>query len=430
MPLVAKKTKTEKEQTITEAIILAGGLGTRLRSAVPDLPKCMAPVAGKPFIAYVIDALRMQGVQRIVFSLGYKADKIEAYLQEHYPTLLYASIIEEEPLGTGGAIQLALQACQTADVLIANGDTLFEIDVQSLAATHFENSAHCTLALKPMHHFDRYGVVQTDTQGLITSFQEKQFYEEGLINGGIYLLQKKALLQRELPLKFSFEKDYLEKYTPEGQFYGSVQEGYFIDIGIPEDYAKAQIELAQQPLDLLKVDKNWTLFIDRDGVINEELPDDYVRHWQQFQFSKGVLEAFKILSEKAGKLIVVSNQRGVGRQLMTEDDLQVIHNEMQKEIESAGGRIDAIYYCTEKDNSCFFRKPNPGMALKAFKDFPSIDQNKCIMIGNKPSDMRFGRAAGMFTVFIESTNPQEPFPHPDVDARFSSLLAFARALQS
>src|SRR5689334_9311592 len=135
---------------IKEAIILAGGLGTRLRDAVPHLPKCMAPVAGRPFLSYVIDYLRMQGIERFVFSLGYKSHIIEEFLQKEYPTLNCASIIEEEPLGTGGAIHLAIQKATSKNVVVANGDTLFKISLQGVLKTHHHNDAECTLALKPM----------------------------------------------------------------------------------------------------------------------------------------------------------------------------------------------------------------------------------------------------------------------------------------
>lgn len=421
---------SNSEINITEAIILAGGLGTRLRSAVPDLPKCMAPVAGKPFLSFVIDSLRMQGIKDIIISLGYKAEVVEAYLKEKYPTLSYKCVVEKEPLGTGGAIQLALQSSQTENVLIANGDTLFKLDLSQLSVLHTERFSDCTLALKPMQHFDRYGVVQVDENDCIVSFQEKKQYTEGLINGGIYLLRKKAFFEKALPEKFSFEKDYLEKYTSNGSFYGSKQTGYFIDIGIPEDFDKAQKELQTAKLDLTSIDKSYTLFLDRDGVVNNERPGDYVLNWEQFEFSNGTLEALEILNKKVGTIILITNQRGVGKELMSLQDLEGIHRNMQNEVLKTGGRIDAIYYCTETEKEHFNRKPNPGMAIQAFKEYPQIDKNKCIMVGNKPSDMQFGRAAGMFTVFITSTNPDEPFPHPDIDARFPSLLAFAQALQS
>ena len=411
-----------------EAIILAGGLGTRLRSTVPDLPKCMAPVAGRPFLSYVIDYLRMQGIERFIFSLGYRWGLIEEFLQKEYPTLDYTSVIEEEPLGTGGGIRLAIEKVISNNVLVANGDTLFNIQSKELFQTHIDNGSECTLALKPMHDVDRYGVVEKNDNGRILSFKEKQFYPVGLINGGIYLLNKDQFLARQLPQKFSFEKDYLEPFCTEAPFYGSVQEGYFIDIGIPEDYQRAQSELERTPLDLGQVDKNWTLFLDRDGVINEERLGQYVLHWGEFIFSKGVLEVFKKLSDHFGRVIVVSNQRGVGKGLMTEEALQSIHLEMQREVEIVNGKIDKIYYCTEKDDKCFNRKPNPGMALQAREDFPDIDFSKTIMVGNKPSDMKFGRAAGVYTVFVRTTNPDQSYPHPDIDLVFPSLQEFASAL--
>jgi D-glycero-alpha-D-manno-heptose 1-phosphate guanylyltransferase len=413
---------------VKEAIILAGGLGTRLREAVPELPKCMAPVAGKPFLSYCIDYLRMQDIERFIFSLGYKSDVIEEYLQKEYPTLNYTSVIEEEPLGTGGAIQLALQKAGSENVLIANGDTLFKVNAEAISHFHQTHGSECTLALKPMQNFERYGVVEINEQGRVISFKEKQFYDAGLINGGVYLLNKDKFLTRSLPQKFSFEKEYLEKFYTQGIIYGLQQQGYFIDIGIPEDYNKAQDDLRRRALDLQKVNKDWTLFLDRDGVINEEKLGEYVLHWDEFIFSKGVLEVFKKLSDVFGRVIVVSNQRGVGKGLMTEAALQSIHFEMKREVEIVNGKIDRIYYCTEKDDKCFNRKPNPGMALQALKDFPDIDWSRSIMVGNKPSDMKFGRSAGMFTVFVKTTNPDQPFPHPDIDLAFPSLFDFASAL--
>jgi D-glycero-alpha-D-manno-heptose 1-phosphate guanylyltransferase len=279
-----------------------------------------------------------------------------------------------------------------------------------------------------MINFDRYGAVEINNDEKITSFKEKNFYQSGLINGGIYLLNKNRFLENNFPQKFSFEQHYLEKYYTSKDFYGCKQEGYFIDIGVPADFEKAQNDLRKPDFDLKKINKDWTIFIDRDGVINNELPGTYVLNWKQFVFSEGVLEAFKILNEKFDSILVVSNQRGVGKGLMSLDDLHSIHNEMQKEVAAAHGRIDKIYCCTEIDGKCFDRKPNPGMAIQALKDFPQIDLNKSIMIGNKPGDMRFGCSAGMHTVFLTTTNPAQAFPHPEIDLQYSSLLQLAEAL--
>ena len=228
---------------ITEAIILAGGLGTRLRSAVPNLPKCMAPVNGRPFLSYIIDYYSKQGITKFIFSLGYKHEVITAWLHKEYPSLAIEYVIENEPLGTGGGIQLAIEKVKGNNVLILNGDTFFKVDLTAMAAFHKHNVSACTLALKPMKNFDRYGVVETDDEGRIQSFKEKKQYETGLINGGIYILSTGRFRQQRRPAAFSFEKDYLEVFFSAMPMYGFVQDNYFIDIGIPEDLERAQAEM-------------------------------------------------------------------------------------------------------------------------------------------------------------------------------------------
>ncbi len=228
---------------IKEAIILAGGLGTRLRSVVADLPKCMATVAGKPFLYYVIEHLQKQGVEKFVFSVGYKYEFIEEYLQKEFSGLQYQLSVEEEPLGTGGAIKLSCSKASEKDVLVLNGDTLFAVDVHRLSFFHHKVNADCTLSLKPMQDFDRYGVVEISHEHSVISFKEKQYYPTGLINGGVYALNSESFGKEDLPDKFSFEKDYLEIYFTQRKIFGIAQDEYFIDIGIPEDYERAQVEL-------------------------------------------------------------------------------------------------------------------------------------------------------------------------------------------
>jgi D-glycero-alpha-D-manno-heptose 1-phosphate guanylyltransferase len=226
-----------------EAIILAGGLGTRLRSVVSDVPKCMAIVAGKPFLHYILAELLHNGVTRIIFSVGYKHEVIQNYIHLQHPTLNATFILESEPLGTGGAIQLACQNATDKNVIIVNGDTLFKINFIALMQLHLLNNASCTLALKPMKNFDRYGVVDINEQQMITAFKEKKYYKQGLINGGIYILAVNNFLQKKLPIKFSFETTYLETFYNEKKMFGLVQDSYFIDIGIPADFEKANTEL-------------------------------------------------------------------------------------------------------------------------------------------------------------------------------------------
>lgn len=174
-----------------------------------------------------------------------------------------------------------------------------------------------------------------------------------------------------------------------------------------------------------KIDKFWTLFLDRDGVINVRLIDDYVKNINEFEFLPGVLDAFKIFTEKFGRIIIVTNQQGVGKGLMTLQDVDTVHQFMTKEIEAQKGRIDAIYVCPQlKSDPENFRKPSPRMAYMAQHDFPEIDFDKSIMIGDSNSDIEFGKNAGMYTILI-GDEPVKCKP----DSKFESLLRFANILK-
>ncbi len=225
-----------------ECIILAGGLGTRLQGVIGAQPKCMAPVNGQPFLAYLFDYLTAQRCTRVILSLGYKHNIITRWLEEQDLYFELDYVVENEPLGTGGGILAAMEEAATDDVFVLNGDTMFMADLKQLHKFHKANNASTTLALKKMHDFDRYGIVHTNPAGVITSFEEKKQRAEGLINGGIYIISREEFLAKNLPEKFSFEKDYLERFAGEQKFYGAEADNYFIDIGIPEDYARAQVD--------------------------------------------------------------------------------------------------------------------------------------------------------------------------------------------
>jgi D-glycero-alpha-D-manno-heptose 1-phosphate guanylyltransferase len=235
-------------------------------------------------------------------------------------------------------------------------------------------------------------------------------------------------LKRALPDRFSFEKDYLEKFHHQGLLFGKTDPAYFIDIGIPEDYARAQLDLAQPSLDTGRIDRDWTLFLDRDGVINHDKVGSYIFNPGEFVFYDGARESFERLAKKFGRIIIVTNQRGVGRGLMTPQDLEAIHDKMKTGIEESGGRLDAIFFATDTDNKNSFRKPNPGMAILAKKQFPGIDFSRSVMIGNNPGDMQFGRNTGMYTVFLRTTRPEITRPDPDIDLVFDSLEEFSKTL--
>lgn len=178
------------------------------------------------------------------------------------------------------------------------------------------------------------------------------------------------------------------------------------------------------------VNKEWTLFLDRDGVINVEKPMDYVRNWEEFQFNPGVLDAMRIFNQLFGRILVVTNQRGVGKGYMTEQDLLDVHDKMLEKIIKHGGRIDKIYYAPELEDDGPRRKPNPTMGLEAMQDFTDIRIEKSFMIGNTFSDMEFGRNVGASTIFLPTTRTEPPMPHPLVDFLFPDLLAAAKSFQA
>ena len=384
-----------------EAVILAGGLGTRLRGVIGEIPKCMAPVGGKPFLQYQLEWLSRFDVRHVVFSVGYLKEQVIDFVKSREWPFAVSFAVEKEPLGTGGGIRLALQKCREKQVFVLNGDTFYNADLRTLTFT-----APVTLALKPMRDFDRYGAVDWDGD-LVTGFREKKYCAEGLINGGVYAIDRSQLDMSLFPKTFSFEREVLEPLTDYGLVAGEVQDGYFIDIGIPEDYARAQRELPEIQAVLKASDSVLssgadTLFLDRDGVINRWLPGDYVRSWDQFAFLPGILECLRKWAGRFKHIILVSNQRGVGKGKMTMEQLEQVHARMLAEIRAAGGRIDAVYTCTELDENHPMRKPQPGMFLEACRDFPDIAPERSLMLGDSESDRDFAYACGMPFVLMET----------------------------
>lgn len=223
-----------------EAIVLAGGFGTRLRSMVSEVPKPMAPVAGRPFLCYVLDELERQGYGHVVLATGYMHDVVEHHFGNRYRSLAIDYARELQPLGTGGAIVNGLQHCTEERVTVLNGDTLFRIDHDELAV--LGNDCRLALVLRHVPDAGRYGAVEVDGTGRVVAFREKDpAADSGLINGGIYRMHRSLLADRSVGVPFSFEKEILQPLRE--RFAAYVSDGYFIDIGVPDDYVRAQTEL-------------------------------------------------------------------------------------------------------------------------------------------------------------------------------------------
>jgi len=382
---------------INKAVILAGGKGTRLATVVQDKPKPMADIAGLPFLHYMILSLQKKGVEEVVLLVGHLRQVIMDYFKSSYHGVKISYEIETEPRGTGGMIYELAQKWQEP-ILLINGDTYFDVDIQALSAS--AGLGEIVLAVREVERSDRYGVLEIKDHRIL-DFKEKTWVDKGLINGGIYLLPTGVFDGYDLPINFSIEKDFFEAHKKSLHLKPFYSQGYFIDIGIPEDYQKAQTTIPCQLLPTL--DRSWTLFLDRDGVINTHRPDDYVKNEAEFEWILGSKEAIRDLSRVVGRTVVVTNQQGIGRGMMTPYDLDKIHWKMQTELEAIGGKIDRVYHCPHLaaiKPKC--RKPDIGMAEQAKEDFPDIDFSKSIMIGDSDSDIEFGRRLGMFVVRVGS----------------------------
>jgi D-glycero-alpha-D-manno-heptose 1-phosphate guanylyltransferase len=229
---------------LKEAIILAGGFGTRLQAVVNDVPKPMAPINNEPFLNYIFAYLKHYNIENVVLSTGYLSEKISEYYKNEYKGIKISYTKEVDPLGTGGGIRLALEKCFTDNVLVLNGDSFFDVDLNSYYKQHSILKSNCSLALRSINNAARYGTIKLDDTFVVKAFKEKDNVDlPGLINGGVYILNRELFLnETEANIAFSIEKDFFEKRINQLKISGFEYQGYFIDIGIPEDYKKAQID--------------------------------------------------------------------------------------------------------------------------------------------------------------------------------------------
>ena len=229
---------------LTEAIILAGGFGTRLQSVVNDVPKPMAPVNNEPFLNYIFKYLKHFGITHVVLSTGYLADKISDYYKNEYLGIKISYTKEENPLGTGGGIRLAMEKCNTENILVLNGDSFFDVNLTHYYNQHNTYKSNCSLALRKVENASRYGTINLGDRNAILGFKEKDGIDNvGLINGGVYILNQDVFLNKTpIAQAFSIEKDFFETRINELNMFGFEYNGYFIDIGIPEDFHKAQTD--------------------------------------------------------------------------------------------------------------------------------------------------------------------------------------------
>lgn len=381
-----------------EAIVLAGGFGTRLAHVLPDVCKPMALVAGRPFLRFVMDQLAAGGIERVVVADGYRREQIEDFFGGFYRGMDIVYSSEEEPLFTGGAVKQALAKCEGNWAFVMNGDTWLDVDFSAMEvmADNAPASVRAVIAVKRMHDFERYGTVDVDGSGVISAFHEKRSCAEGLINAGVYLVRKDALVG--MPRKFSLESDWFEAVVGDNGLMACECTSGFIDIGVPGDYELAQTMLA--PLA-----RGWKLaMFDRDGTVNVDTGHLFEpEKLELIPETVGIMARYSAAPEY--KVAVVTNQAGIAKGLYTEADMRALHRYMEQELEKRGVHVDAWYFCPHHPDytgSCECRKPAPGMLLAAMSDFGAKPAD-CVMYGDTDKDARAAKAANVYFRYIERT---------------------------
>ncbi len=402
-----------------EAIILAGGFGTRLKHIVSDVPKPMAPINNKPFLMHILDYLKKYNCTKVIMAVGYKSISIKEYFGNSYSGIEIVYSDEDNPLGTGGAIKKALMNTDEEEIFILNGDTFFNCNLNEMRIIHESSSCDITIAVKRMNDYSRYGSVVIKKNRII-KFVEKQKTNEGLINAGIYLIDKKFFEKIE-EIKFSFEQIILESHLYSMCAYES--NGYFIDIGVPEDYYKAQKDFANER----------AIFLDRDGTINKEV--NYLYRKDDFEFISNATKAINLFHKSGYKVIVITNQAGVARGFYREIDVEILHSYIDYLLDREGAFIDAYYYCphhpegtvVEYSYICSCRKPEIGMIEKALKDY-NIDLPNSIFIGDNEIDIETGKRAGVGKCFLVRSGHFIDEKNTKADAIFNDIYEIATVL--
>ena len=376
-------------------VILAGGFGTRLQSVVKDVPKPMADINGTPFLELLMQELSFLDPERFVLCVSYLKDSIKNHFHDNFMGIPVVYSEEDIPLGTGGAIKQAFDLFNLKDALVLNGDSYIAADYSKFIQQN--KDARLAVMLKAVDDANRYGRVEVKDCRIIAFREKEDIIQPGLINAGIYKINRN-LFSNDLPEKFSFEKDVLEPMIPQLKPTYMLAEDYFIDIGIPESYAKAQRELKSV---IYGDAKNRALFLDRDGVINEDI--GYLHKKEDCKFMSGIFDFCRKYKNDGYELIVVTNQAGIAKGKYTEQDYELLKEYIHSEFKKQDCEITAEYYCpyhidgiAPYNRNSFYRKPNPGMILRGAKEY-NINLAKSVLIGDNENDILAGKTAGLGT---------------------------------
>jgi histidinol-phosphate phosphatase family protein len=378
---------------IRQAIILAGGMGLRLRPYTYDNPKAVVPVNGTPFLGYLINLLKANGIEEVVMLLGYMPEKIQEYLGDGSKfgiKVKYSIGTVDHPTGT--RVRNAKDLADDTFILMYC-DNYWRMQLNALQDAHTNSDdALVTMTVYTNHYGFTKNNVFINDRGYVTVYDKKRV-TPGLhgVDVGFFIVDKKAF--DYMPAEdFWLDLDFFQKLIDLGKLAGYRTDWPYYSLSTPE-----RLQMTERLLGPQKV-----VFLDRDGVINKTMArGEYVRNVSEFKFLPGAKEGIKLLNDHGYQVYVISNQAGIGRGLMTDADLFEVHKYMEKELVKIGAHIDAIYYCPHKvEDNCLCRKPKAGMLYQAAMEH-HIDLERATFIGDDPRDQEAGRTAGCKTILMK-----------------------------
>ena len=401
-----------------QLIILAGGLGTRLKARLGDLPKPMIPIGGKPLLEHQIELARRHGFTDILIFAFYQPEKMEA----HFGTggrwgVAIKYIIEKEPLGTAGAVLAGFNSLAEQFVVLY-GDTMVNVDLGRIWKTHQERGADATLLLHPNDHPLDSDLVETDASGWIRAFHGRphppnEFFQN-LVNAGLYVVNKEALSPwKDKAVRLDFGKDLFPAMLARGRkLFGYNSPEYIKDIGTPDRYDRVCAEFERGVVQRSSLSTpQRAVFIDRDGTLNAEV--DGVLSGEQLELLPGASKAIQKLNHHGYRVVLVTNQPVVAKGFCTEADIQRIHNKLEMLLGQEHAFLDRIYYCphhpekgfpgerAELKIQCSCRKPSPGMVLQAAEEL-NLDLRASYFIGDSTTDIQTAKNAGVRSILVKS----------------------------
>jgi D,D-heptose 1,7-bisphosphate phosphatase len=376
---------------LRQAVFLVGGMGTRLKDRTRNTPKPLLEVGGRPFIEYLMQEAARHGFTDIVLISGHLGDQVEALYQDKTIGGARVRVLREpQPLGTGGALRFALPHLDDY-FLLSNGDSVFDINLRAVTEPSMLVQGGVSMALRAVADDARYGRVRFE-DGMVRSFHAPEEGRSGPINGGIYGISR-DMVSRIGDGAVSLEGEIFPQLAADGLMRGRIFDGYFIDIGVPADFERADRDLAAHFT-------RPAVFFDRDGVLNRD--GGYTYRTEDFEWMPGARAAIRLCNDRGLLVFVVTNQAGVARGFYDEEAVNTLHRWMNAQLAEVGAHVDAFEYCPHHPEGtvagyarpCRRRKPDPGMIEDLLAAWP-VDKARSLLVGDKPGDLEAAAAAGI-----------------------------------